>query len=197
MIDDDILPFDGGNTPDDAELSARLAAHYQETPAASARMVDRCIRQVRLRAVTPAVTFVSQAKRPWFAAAAAVAAIVLISVTMRSGTAPVKIADGVPVGGTTAVDHGSAVQFELRLPKGAAKVSVVGDFNGWDTAATPMTQNHGEGAWSAKIALLPGRHVYAYIVDGEKWTVDPLAPQVPDAGYGSPANALVVEGGLR
>jgi hypothetical protein len=35
--------------------------------------------------------------------------------------------------------------------------------------------------------------MYAFVVDGKKWLVDPLAPQVLDKGYG-PANAVVVDG---
>jgi len=35
--------------------------------------------------------------------------------------------------------------------------------------------------------------VYAFVIDGTRWLVDPMAPQVPDADLG-PANAVIVEG---
>ncbi|MEP6762702.1 MAG: isoamylase early set domain-containing protein [Gemmatimonadaceae bacterium] len=196
---DDILPFDGGNTPDDAEMSARVAASYASTDAATPEMIERCVRAVRRRVMTPAATIGGPAKRNWIAAAVAVAAIFIVSLTMRSSTnkSGSDTADSIePIGTVTPVDNGAAFLFKLSFPKGTAKVSVVGDFNGWDTAATPMTQSSKEGAWSAKITLLPGRHVYAYIVNGEKWTIDPLAPQVPDAGFGA-TNAFVVDGEPR
>ena len=47
--------------------------------------------------------------------------------------------------------------------------------------------------WSARIPLEPGRHEYAFVVDGQRWVIDPLAPQVPDAGFG-PTNAVVIDG---
>jgi hypothetical protein len=35
--------------------------------------------------------------------------------------------------------------------------------------------------------------MYAFVVDGKRWMVDPMAPQVPDAGFGA-VNAVVVDG---
>ncbi|MEP6778902.1 MAG: isoamylase early set domain-containing protein [Gemmatimonadaceae bacterium] len=192
---DDILPFDGGNTPDDAEMSARVAAHYASTDAVTPEMIDRCVQAVRRRAMVPAERPGARPRRGWLTAVGAVAAVLIVSLTMRSsGNQPATetLGSNEPVGTVTPVDNGSAFQFKLFFPKGTAKVSMVGDFNGWDTAATPMTQSSKDSAWSAKITLLPGRHVYAYIVNGEKWTIDPLAPQVPDAGFGA-TNALVVD----
>ena len=197
MTDNDILPFDGGNAPDDFELSARLAAHYANTETATPEMVEQCVRAVRRRVTSPETGLAVGTRRNWLAGVFAVAAIAVVALTMRSsGPETVNASAGSTVASITPVDNGSAFQFKLLLPKGTAKVSVVGDFNGWDTAATPMTQNHDGGAWSAKITLLPGRHVYAYVVNGERWTIDPLAPQVPDAGFGA-ANALVVEGAVH
>jgi hypothetical protein len=201
MTDNDPLPINGGDTPDDAELAARVARFYQATPGSTAAMAARCARYVLDHAaLTAAPPSVFRRPRVWATGLAAVAAVLLVmfglpvSITPKAA-APVETTP-VASASTTPVDNGLAIQFELHLPKDAAKVSVVGDFNGWDTTATPMEQERGKGAWSAKVTLLPGRHVYAYIVNGERWIVDPLAPQVSDADYG-PANALVVEGGSR
>ena len=59
--------------------------------------------------------------------------------------------------------------------------------------ATPMARRASDGSWSADVPLAPGRHVYAFVVDGKRWIVDPLAPQAPDDGFG-PTNAVVIEG---
>ena len=96
-----------------------------------------------------------------------------------------------PMGTTT--ERGDAIRFDLTLPNTAREVALVGDFNGWDEHATPMVRRPTDGAWSAQVPLPPGRHVYAFVIDGKKWLVDPLAPQVPGEGYG-PANAVVVDG---
>ena len=205
MTEDHIIPMDAGDVPDDPQLRDRLAAAYRSTPAPGAGAASRCIRSVldsaaNDLAASPGVLTPGFARRHWVIAASAMAAALLITVTVRSrapidetaGASPV--AAGAPVGTTTAFTGG--IQFDLRLPRSlATNVSVVGDFNGWDASATPMVKDS-SGEWSAKVTLLPGRHVYAYLVNGEQWVVDPLAPQIPDAGYG-PANAVVVEGGTR
>ncbi|MEO7996450.1 MAG: isoamylase early set domain-containing protein [Gemmatimonadaceae bacterium] len=205
MSDDNILPLNGGDAPDDLELKARMISAYQNTPVAEAGAVARCVRVVLERAsageAVPAASSIS--RRHWMLGTAAIAAALLLSVTLRTRTPvaeqsaanAVDVANATPIGATVSVDGG--VKFDLRLPKGlAANVSVVGDFNGWDASATPMVKGGTNGEWSAKVALLPGRHVYAYVVNGKQWVVDPLAPQIPDVGYG-PANAVVVEEGAK
>jgi hypothetical protein len=201
MTDDDVLPIrpDGEN---DAALAARVARHYRATAAPAPGMAARCTTFVLDRS-TRSVARGSGFRRSYvLAGIAAAAAVLLISVSRGNGAhAPVAPAvasapDASPIGSTTLVDNGSAIKFELRLPKGTAKVAVVGDFNGWDTTATPMAQAKDQGAWSAKVTLLPGRHIYAYIVNGTRWIVDPLAPQIADNDFG-PANAVVIEGGTK
>jgi hypothetical protein len=59
---------------------------------------------------------------------------------------------------------------------GGANVSLVGDFNGWDASATPMRRTDGRTTWSVAVQLPAGRHVYAFVVDGDAWVADPQAP---------------------
>lgn len=68
------------------------------------------------------------------------------------------------------------VQFVLVAPT-ARHVSVVGDFNDWNPAANPL-QSVG-GVWSSEAVVTPGRHDYAFVVDGGKWISDPAAPRAP------------------
>jgi hypothetical protein len=198
MTDDGVIPIDGGEVPDDPALAARIALHYRATPAGTPEMAARCTQYVLRQAARTSPLRAFRRPRHWAIGIAAIAAVLLVTLTIRSGGTHDTVAtrNTAPVATLTPVDNGAAMQFDLRLPTGAAKVSVVGDFNGWDTTATPMQKSQGDVEWSAKITLLPGRHVYAYIVNGETWVVDPLAPQVSDADYG-PANAVVVEGGIR
>jgi hypothetical protein len=83
------------------------------------------------------------------------------------------------------------VQLVLRAPA-AHRVSVVGDFNGWDTHATTLERDPASGLWSGTVALLPGRHVYAFIVDDSIWMRDPRMPQSRDADFGRPGSVLLV-----
>ncbi|MGH7680201.1 MAG: isoamylase early set domain-containing protein [Gemmatimonadaceae bacterium] len=83
-----------------------------------------------------------------------------------------------------------AVKFVLVAPQ-AARVSVVGDFNGWDTAATPAIKQ-ADGTWAAFVPLRPGRHVYSFVLDGSHFVADPAAPIAPDDGYGNKNSVVVV-----
>ena len=170
-------PNDFAEFLDDAALVARIRASYAGAPSPDAAQVARCTTAVLAEALhTPTHRFGGALRPRWWGDHAFV------------GAAP---AAATPVGATTA--SGDAVRFDLMLPNAVQEVALVGDFNGWDEHATPMVRRRDDGAWSAKVPLSPGRHVYAFVIDGRRWLVDPLAPQVPDGGYG-PANAVIVDG---
>jgi hypothetical protein len=78
----------------------------------------------------------------------------------------------------------------------AAQVSVVGDFNQWNAAATPMTRVGNSDYWSVTVPMSVGRHLYSFLAvgkDGERWSADPNAPAAPDDGFGR-ANSVVLVG---
>lgn len=83
------------------------------------------------------------------------------------------------------------VQLVFRAPS-ARRVSVVGDFNGWDARATTMTRDHASGLWSQTLLLRPGRHVYAFVVDDSIWARDPALPPATDPDFGRPGSVLLV-----
>jgi hypothetical protein len=76
----------------------------------------------------------------------------------------------------------------------AGKVSVVGDFNGWDATKNPLSRAGDSGLWTVKLPLTPGRHVYAFVVDGS-WNRDPGAPVAPDDGFGHAKSVRIVSRG--
>jgi hypothetical protein len=84
-----------------------------------------------------------------------------------------------------------SVQVVLRAPA-ARHVSVVGDFNGWDTGADAMSRDPVTGLWSHTLALRPGRHVYAFVVDDSVWMRDPRSPEADDEDFGRPGSILLV-----
>ena len=71
-------------------------------------------------------------------------------------------------------ESGNAVLFLMPAP-GAQSVTVVGNFNDWE--ATPLSDDDGDGIWTASIPLSPGRYEYAFVVDGRWWGQDPLADE--------------------
>ena len=83
------------------------------------------------------------------------------------------------------------VQVVLRAPA-AMRVSVVGDFNGWDASANTMMRDPVSGLWSHTLALRPGRHVYAFVVDDSIWMRDPRSPKATDQDFGRPGSVLLV-----
>jgi 1,4-alpha-glucan branching enzyme len=58
----------------------------------------------------------------------------------------------------------------------AESVRLVGDFNGWDMAATPMRRMP-DGRWMASLEIPHGHHEYLFLVDGVP-TLDPNASGV-------------------
>lgn len=64
------------------------------------------------------------------------------------------------------------VDFFCRAPE-AKGVSLIGDFNGWQPTAHPMTRMP-DGGWTIRLELPHGHHQYLFLVDG-KPTLDPNA----------------------
>lgn len=84
-------------------------------------------------------------------------------------------------------------RFMLVAP-GATDVSLVGDFNGWDHAATPLVKVARGGVWTVELPLGAGRYSYAFLVDGHRWTADPAAPRAVGDDFGQPSSVITVHG---
>jgi hypothetical protein len=84
------------------------------------------------------------------------------------------------------------VRFVLVEPR-ARRVALVGDFNGWAPDTTPLAASGPGGVWTVSIPLRPGRHEYAFIVDGQRWVADPYAPGIRD-DYATESSVIAVRG---
>lgn len=60
--------------------------------------------------------------------------------------------------------------FHLKGYTNAKRICVAGSFNDWSPNGFPMRRNGNE--WAVEQHLLPGKHVYKFVVDG-KWIIDP------------------------
>ena len=60
--------------------------------------------------------------------------------------------------------------FEFSAPE-AKEVSLVGNFNQWNSQANPMKKDK-KGIWKVALPLEPGRYEYRFIADGN-WKNDP------------------------
>jgi len=91
---------------------------------------------------------------------------------------------------TPTVTDREVVRFELSAPR-ASRVALVGSFNEWNPVATPLSRDPASGKWVVSLRLPPGRHVYAFVVDGDV-TADPSAPRAADDDFGSPNSVVLV-----
>ena len=80
------------------------------------------------------------------------------------------------------------VRVTFRLPHiaFADRINVVGEFNDWDTSATPMKRNRSDADWLATVVLEAGqRYCFRYLVNGKEWTNDWYADDYEPNAYGS------------
>jgi hypothetical protein len=82
-------------------------------------------------------------------------------------------------------------QFVGRFP-GARSVHVVGSFNDWGPVSIPLEDRDHDGVWQAVVVLPTGTHEYMFVVDGERWVVDPLAGRFVEDGFGRENSLLIV-----
>ena len=75
--------------------------------------------------------------------------------------------------------------------KTARRVSVVGDFNNWNPSANPMTRD-AAGVWVVVVPILPGRHLYGYMINDSVFTLDPRKQKARDPDLGSEGSVLMV-----
>lgn len=73
--------------------------------------------------------------------------------------------------------------FPARLAPSARTVSVIGSFNGWNSAVHRMRRTS-DGEWAVTVYLTPGRAVYCFSVDGVMWLDPTDEGRVPN-GWGS------------
>lgn len=171
---------------DEDELVRRVAALLKRPVALDPALDQRVMAEVRAHALRPRAWWLrprtfSVTPLGLLARAAVLAAIVagatLAVPRLRPHSGAVDVASGVP--------------FVLYAP-GAQSVALVGDFNSWDTAATPLRRTGASGAWVVTVPLPPGRYRYAFLIDGTRWLADPGAPPAPDDDFGTPNSVLTV-----
>ena len=131
------------------------------------------------------------------ATAAGIALLMLVGSQERSGpsSAPghraVVIGDSVTSMASAIRDTLRIVQFMLTAPA-ASRVALAGDFNGWDPRAIQLERDRRDGRWAVTLALAPGRHSYAYVVDDTQWVRDPAATAAEPNDLTPPRSVVIV-----
>jgi len=71
------------------------------------------------------------------------------------------------------------------------RVSLIGDFNGWDADAMPMKKRK-DGSWSLEIELEPGReYQFLYQLDSERYVNDDAADAYIPNPFGTGENSVI------
>ena len=156
------------------EIIERVIRQLRKPVAIDARFDARVMGQIAGDA-TIATPRVRLGRWTWLAAAAVLATLFILHPwSQRAGVRP------------------DSYQFVLIAPN-AASVALVGDFNDWNPARSPMRATHA-GIWATVVPLAPGRYHYAFLVNGVEWRRDPAAPAALDDDFGSPSSVVTVSG---
>jgi hypothetical protein len=131
------------------------------------------------------------ARAGWWRGAAAAGLLLAGAAGARAWRGRAEGAPAAPAAVPVAEASARPVRFHLTAPA-ASGVAVVGDFNGWNAAATPMRRDRASGEWTAEVPLADGRYVYAFVVDDRRWLPDPNAALAPADGFGRQNSVLVV-----
>ncbi len=83
--------------------------------------------------------------------------------------------------------------FSHKAPS-ASSVHLAGDFNGWSTSETPMSDPDGDGVWTVTIELAAGPYEYKFVLDGgSTWEPDAGNPETVSDPYGGKNSVINVE----
>jgi hypothetical protein len=184
------------DTPESQDtFAAHFAAPLKASERADPTFADRVMRAVRAearassssswwrRSITVRVSALSGLALAAGLAAVVLAGAGLLSKGHRSASVPQSIA--------ARRDTVHVVRFVFVAP-GASTVAVVGDFNRWDVNAHRLVAAGADGVWSASVALTPGRHEYAFVIDGTRWVTDPAAATTMADEFGGESSVVTV-----
>jgi hypothetical protein len=176
----------------DKELAERIAGPLRESdvlaPDFEARLMAKARAEIARRQA-------NGPRRSWWLTARVFVASPLTTLAMAAGIAVVAAAStlGVAQHGAARLSGADTVEFVrfVLVDSTARSVSIVGDFNGWRSDRTPLVAAPKPGIWSVSVPLSPGRHEYAFIVDGKRWVVDPASVASSDE-FGTESSVLLV-----
>ncbi len=183
------------------QIASRLREPVPLDPAARERVMQALLEEARPLGRRGTWSWLLRPKLvripPIGALAAAAVVMVAVAIAARSG-----VNDGATAvnrGASTATQASSVrdklVNFVL-VARSASSVALVGDFNSWDRSTTPLRAS-GAGVWSIAVPLTPGRHEYAFVVDGQRWVADPEAARTTADDFGAPSSVVLVAEGAQ
>ena len=136
-----------------------------------------------------------------FAGAAMVASVLFVTIAplsvgtlpsaSRQASSPLSQVSPLSQAAHTSGPVASSLQFSLYAPE-AKTVALIGDFNGWGSAAEIKLTPTGKGMWGVAVPLPAGRYQYAFLVNGQRWVTDPHAEQRVNDDFGRQNAVLTI-----
>jgi len=81
---------------------------------------------------------------------------------------------------------GQTVWVRFLYPNSEAdSVAVAGDFNQWEPVALSPHTVDGKTVWTGLVPVPRGEHEYQFLINGDRWVTDPLAPVKRSDGFGA------------
>ncbi len=195
--------YDDSAMAKDAEfaegIAARLRAPEQVHPSFEKRLMEKV--HVEGPMLYPAS---ASPARQWWRTERVFRVAPLTGLALAAGIAGIIAISGIAIGSrisadspvttraasTVGRDTVQIVRFVFVDPR-ATSVEIVGDFNEWAKGRTELGRSGAPGVWAVSVPLSPGRHEYAFIINGSRWVADPLAVKSSD-DFGTESSVIRV-----
>jgi negative regulator of sigma E activity len=87
---------------------------------------------------------------------------------------------------TQVSSNGQTVWVRFLYPNSEAdSVAVAGDFSQWEPVPLSPRTVDGETVWTGLVPVSRGEHEYQFLINGDRWVPDPLAPVTRSDGFGA------------
>ena len=195
--------YDDSETAKDAEFIEQIAARLRVPEHIHPSFEKRLMEKVRAEAEIhlPAS---GSSERSWWHAERVFRVTPLTALALAAGISLIIGVSGVAIGSrisahsavatraasTAGRDTVQIVRFVFVDPH-ATSVELVGDFNEWARGSTELGRSGAPGVWAVSVPLSPGRHEYAFIINGSRWVADPLAVKSSD-DFGTESSVIRV-----
>jgi hypothetical protein len=195
--------YDEKEMAKDAEFIEQVAARLRAPEYVEPSFENRLMERVRAEAGIP-LPASGLSERSWWHAERVFRVTPLTALALAAGISLIIGVSGIAIGSrisahspmatgaaaTAGHDTVQIVRFVFVDPR-ATSVELVGDFNEWAKGSTELGRSGAPGVWAVSVPLSPGRHEYAFIINGSRWVADPLAVKSSD-DFGTESSVIRV-----
>jgi hypothetical protein len=195
--------YDDSAIARDAAFAERIAAPLRAPEHVDPSFEKRLMQKVRADGSSLYPQRADQSRR-WWSTEREFRIAPLTGLALAAGVAGIIAVSGIAIGSrisrvapvtasasaTAAHDTVQVVRFVFVDPS-AKRVELVGDFNEWAKGTTQLSRSAAPGVWTVSVPLSPGRHEYAFIINGSRWVADPFAAKSSD-DFGTESSVIRV-----